>query len=321
MYGLLDVCKENPMFRLTVVGIIGFGLTASAAAQTVQWISNINQGVGQAKRTGLPLLLYITGSDKDGGDIKDNQQRAFRDPLVREIVSARFVPVRQAYGSASKQVLQEVGASPETRLAIVCITPNGKLVGTVGTGQIEQARALATQLTMLFRTYRTGVFERELKPKLEDDATRPGDIIKALKVIEKLLIIEADQGVVKLLENEKLASTVRKQVYGVLAVLSTPRCVKALLEAAPNDKLAATALKRCTPAGAEEMLSALDLEKPGELPVAYDAVTKICKIKGAKPRGFWNGKNERLLYDEIERVEAEVRKSAKRWRDRYEAYR
>lgn len=309
------------MLRLSVLGIVACGLTASAAAQTVQWISNINQGVGQAKRTGLPLLLYVTGSEKEGGDIKDNQQRAFRDPLVRDMIGARFVPVRQAYGSASKQILQEVGASPETRLAIVCITPDGKLVGTVGTGEIEEARALARQLTTLFRAYRTGVFEREVKPKLEDDATRPGDLVKALNLIEKLLITEADQSVAKLLENEKLTTTVRKQVYDVLAVLSTPPSVKALLEAAGNDKLAATALKRCTPAGAEELLPALDLEQQGKFIVAYEAVTAICKIKGTKPRGFWNGKNERLLHDEIERVEAEVRKSAKRWRDRYEAYR
>ena len=76
-----------------------------------------------------------------------------------------------------------------------------------------------------------------------------------------------------------------------------------------------------TPGAAAELLGALESEDSGEFLVAYEAVTKICKIRGTKPKGFWSGKNQQLLADEIERVTEEVRRAAKRWREKYEAYR
>lgn len=312
------------MYRALVVATVAWGLSSGALGQAqrpIQWISNTQQGVSQAKRAGLPVLFYVTGSGREGGDLKDAQQRSFRDQLVRGIAEARFVPIRLSLSSDNRAMLERMGARVGYGFCLVVATPRLELVGMIPPGQLTDARALARQLTTTFRKYRTGLFERELKPKLEEEATRPGDVIKALKTIEKLLIIEADEGVAKLLEREQLSKTVKKQVYNTLAVLSAPAGVKALLEAAPRDKLAANALKRCTAGAAGEMLPALESENFEEFLVAYEAMTKICKIKGKKPRGFWGGKNERLISAELERVREAVTKSARRWRERYEAYR
>lgn len=312
------------MYRALMAGAVVWALTSSAAGQVqrpIQWASNAQQGVAQARRVGLPVLFYVTGSGREGGDLKDAQQQAFRDDLVRGIAEARFVPIRLSQSTDNRAMLEQMGVRIGHGFCLVVATPELKLVGTIPPGQVADARAVARQLTALFRKYRADYFDRELKPKLEEETTRPGDVIKALKTIEKLLIIEADDQVAKLLEREGLSATVKKQVYNTLAVLSAPAGVKALLEAAPRDRLAANALKRCTAGAAGEMLPALESENFEEFLAAYEAVTKICNIKGKKPRGFWGGKNERLISEELERVKEAAAKSARRWRERYEAYR
>jgi hypothetical protein len=314
------------MFRSCLIVMAGLSLSAGAAAQgqrPIQWIANTQEGVAQAKRTGLPIIFYVTGSGRrDDSDLEQAQRRAFRDPLVRGIAEERFVPIRLPRSNENRNMLEQMGAPAATGLYLACATPDGKLIGTIPPDQVADARVLARQMTAMFRKYRVDMFQRELKPKLEDEAARPGDIVKALKVIEKFLILEADESVAKLLERGQLSKALQKQVYDVLAELSTPKSVDTLLEAALQDKLAATALARCTPAGAEQMLPALDLGQPQEkFLVVYEAVTKICKIKATKPPGFWSGPNARLIAEEIERVKAEVGKTAKRWRDRHEAYR
>ncbi len=314
------------MFRSWLIVTASLCWTACALAQgqrPVQWIGNKQQGVAQAQRTGLPIMFYVSGSSRnERSDLEQAQQRAFRDPLVRGIAEERFVPVRLPRSNENREMLEEIGAPGGVGLYLVFVTPDGKLIGTIPPGQAAEAKVLARQMTAMFRKYRVDVFERELKPKLENETAKAGEITKALKVVEKFLIVEADGMVAKLLEREGLSKTVAKRVYDVLAELSTPKSVETLLEAALQDKVAAKALTRCTPAGAEALLPALSPEPPEEkFLIVYEAVTTICKIEKPKPRGFWTGPNQRLIGEEIERVQAEVRESAKRWRAKYEAYR
>jgi hypothetical protein len=314
------------MLRLWLGIVAGVCLAACAAAQgqrPIQWMSNTQQGVAQAKRTGLPVLFYVSGAGRnDDSDLENAQARAFSDPIVRGIAEERFVPVRLPRSNENRQMLQQIGAPSGIGLYLAVVTPDGKLIGTIPPGQAAEAKVLAGQMTALFRKYRADVFKRELKPVLEDKEAKQADIIKALKVVEKFLIVEADESVAKLLERDGLSKTVTKRVRDTLAELSTPKCVEVLLEAALQDKLAAKALARCTPAAAEALLPTLSLEQPEEkFLVVYEAVTKICKISKTKPRGFWSGPNPRLIAEEIERVKVEVRKAAKRWREKYEAYR
>ncbi len=310
------------MLRSLMIVIAGLCLTASAVAQTqpIQWISNVNQGVSKAKRDGLPIMFYVAGSSK-GDDLKDAQQAAFRDPLVGSLARARFVTIRISRSTQNKQILEQLGAPTEFGNYLLFATPRMEMIGSIPPGQVADAGTLARQMTAMFRKFRKQLFERELKPKLESKETPVNEITKALKTIEKYLILEADESVAGLLKNGGLSANVKKQVYGTLATLSTSKSVKALLEAAPSDKLAQRSLGRCTPGGAEELLPALDSENDDEFVIAYEAMVKICKLGKKKSRGFWNGKNERLIYDELDRVDQGVRKASQRWKEKYEAYR
>lgn len=311
------------MFRIgaAAVLIICLGSLERAQAQPIQWISNSQQGVAKARSSGKPIMFYITsGSQGDKGDLKQDQQRAFRDPLVSSLARERFVPVRLANSSDTEKMLSDMGA-PRGGDQLVFSSPTGDYIGAIGPGQIRDAKSLAKGMVQMFRTYRDQVFNKDLKPVLENLNAPPGDVLKALNAVEELLILSADQTVADVLKREDLATTTAKKVYSTLATLSTPASVKALLEAAPNDKQAELALDNCTPAGAEEMLTALDLEKPDALIPAYEAVTKICKVKGKKPRGFWNGDNQQLMAEELERVKEEVKGVSKRWKKKYEDYR
>ena len=311
--------------RLIVLTSV-FWMVSEAAGQgqrPIQWLSNAQQGVAQAQRSGLPLLFYVGGSDSRHGDndLADAQQAAFRDPLVRGIAQERFVAVRLPRSSSTEATLDAMGVKAGAGYVLVVATPDGKHIGTIPPNQVAEAGTLAKQLVVMFRSYRTGIFEQELKPTLEDKTAKAGDVIKALKVIEKLLIIEADATVIALLERSDLTKTTNRQVYDTLATLSTQPAVEALLKASLNDNLAATALKRCTPGGAEALLPALDSQNFGEFYTAYDALVKICKLGKAKSRGFWGGQNERLINEELERVKSAASATAKRWREQYEAYR
>jgi hypothetical protein len=314
------------MLRLWLAVTASLMLAAPALAQAqrpIQWISNAQRGVAQAKRMGLPVMFYVTGSGRgDGGDLEDAQQATFRNALVRGIAEERFVPVRLPQSSDTKNILEQLGVSPRLAFSVVYATPDGELLGVAHPGVLANASALARHMTQMFRKYRRGVFEEELRPKLEDEESKPADLIRALRRIEKLLIVEADKSVAKLLERDDLTSTVRKEVYDVLAELSTGPAVDALLEAAANDKLAERALGRCTPAAAGHLLKQWDRQKnPEKFFLIYEAMADICNIRGTKPPGFWEGPKERLIKEEITRVSEAVREAAQRWKAKYEAYR
>jgi hypothetical protein len=311
------------MLRSLLIIAAAASLTAQAAAQTrpIQWLSNINQGIGQAKRAGLPIMFYVSGSGRDDGDIGDAQQVTFRDPLVGEIARERFVAVRLARSTQTKELLAQLGTPTEYGNYIVFVTPEMKLLGQVQPGQVADARVMAQQMTMAFRKFRTELFERDIKPILEDKEAKPANLTKALKHIQKLLITEADTSVVQFVKERELSNTVRKQAYDALAKLSTQNCAKALLEAALNDKLAEKALGRCEDGVADALIPSLDAENFNEFVIAYESLVKICGLKGKKSRGFWNGKNQRLIDEELDRVEQAARAAAQNWRQRYEPYR
>lgn len=312
------------MFRLLVTVMAGVCLTASAAAQTrpIQWLSNVGRGVSQAKRVGRPIMFYVCGSGGDEeDDLEDAQQEAFRDPLVVGIAAERFVPIRLARSNQTKELLEQLGAPTKYGHYVLLVTPEMKVLGTVQAGQATEASTLARQMTAAFRKFRKELFERELKPVLEKEDSPPADVLKVLKKIEELLILEADESVVKLAGREGLSANVQKRAYDLLATLSTAKCARALLEAAPNDKLAERALGRCEAGVAVELIPALDSEQFGEFVVAYEALVKICKLGKKKSRGFWKGDNQRLIDEELDRVEQAARETARRWKARYEAYR
>jgi len=312
------------MQRFIVLIASGLLVAAPARAQRpIQWISNMNQGVAQARKTGRPIMFYITGKSGNSqqDDILEAQQNTFRDPLVVGIAQERFIPVRLALSTQTKEMLRKLGAPTETGKYLLFTTPNMVSLGTLQPNQVADKNALPRLMTNMFRNYRDKVFEESIKPKLEDPETKDADLIRLFNQIERMLIMKADASVIKLIDGGKLGKNTLKQAYGTLASLSTRSSVQALHKAAVHDKIAVIALNKCTTGGAESLLPMLNSENDEEFFVAYGAMVKICKLGKPKPKGFWYGKNDRLIDEELDRVEKGVRSAAGKWRAKYEPYR
>ncbi len=312
------------MFRKHVIAVtflIKAITCATLMAQPVDWVTDVEEGMGKAKGLGVPVLFYLDTAEEDAEDSGDAQERSFTDGVVRTIVRERFVPVRLRKSAMTEMLLKQLEAKEATPYSIVVATPRGHLVGTIRAGQVAKPDTLADQLTALFRKYRTGVFEGDLKPTLEDESAKADQLIEALRVIEKLLIVEADSTVVQLLDREQLSEDVRERAYQTLAVLSTKITVEALLAAAPGDEAAAAALSKCTPDAAEALLPKLDPAKPDVAILVYDTVTRICKVDAVKPELFAEDAPEEAQRQEIERVKRVVTEAAERWREEHKALR
>jgi hypothetical protein len=221
----------------------------------------------------------------------------------------------------TEMLLKQLEAKEATPFTVLVATPRGHLVGTIRAGHVAKPNTLADQLTALFRKHRMSVFKGDLKPTLEDESANADQLIEALKVIEELLIVEADSSVLQLLDRKQLSEDARERAYQTLAVLSTTRTVEALLAAALGDEAAAAALSKCTPDAAEALLPKLDPAKPGVAIVVYNAVTRICEVDAVKPELFMEDAPEEAQRQEIERVKRAVTEAARRWREEHKAVR
>ncbi len=307
---------------LAVVAAALLFMPQAAAQQdaAIQWSLKVEEAVAHAGETKQPLMFWVVGrSDSRDHRLERDQKRAFRDRLVVEL-SRRFLTV-QLSRSRYREQLEEWNLSPWTNLEIVFATPAGEKIDTLAPAGVANAEALARKMALVYRHYRGVVFEREIKPKLEDEQASDRDLRLALKLVAEFLILSADQSVIQLLERESLGGAVRDEVYDVLAALSTPASVEALLERARDAERAGAALARCTPDAAERMLPALDGEDADLRLAVYRAVTRICKIRDVKNDRFWQGRNLVIKRKEIERVRQIVTATAKRWRERYAEYR
>jgi hypothetical protein len=286
----------------------------------IQWRLDVPQAVEEARRSRLPMMFWVVGrSGSRDKDLERDQKRAFRDSLVAELAS-RFVTVQLSRSRYSEQ-LEEWSLSRRANLEIVFSTPDGDKIDTLAPLGVADAETLARKMALVFRHYRQQIYERELKPNLEDAEATDQELRAALRLIAKLLILSADEAVIGLLERKSLSAERRRQVYETLAVLSTRLGVAALLERAVGDEAAAAALTGCTPDGAEQMLSALKVEDFAQRLIVYRAVTRICRISNVKPDRFWGGRYETVKLKEIQRVSDIVTRAAERWRQRYAEYR
>jgi hypothetical protein len=287
---------------------------------TIPWSLQVEQAVARARQEQRPLMFWVLGGSRNRNDrIERDQKRAFADPLVREL-AGRFVPVRLSR-SRYRDLLEKWRLSPRTNLEIVFVTPDGERIDTLAPGGVADPEIFARKMTLVFRHYRGQMFAREIKPKLEDDATSEKELRAALGRIAEFLILSADKSVIDLFERRALGAETRKQAYDTLAALSTSASVEFLLGLAVEDERAAAALQRCTPDGAEQMLTKLGGDDPELHLAVYRAVTRICKLRDVKRDRFWQGRIASLKRKETERVSRLVAATAKRWRERYADYR
>ncbi len=296
---------------------------AAAAAQeqaTIAWSRDVKQAVALARQTRRPLMFWVLGrsGSRDHRTERD-QKRAFRDPLVFAL-SKRFVPARLSR-SRYREQLEEWDLSPRLNMDIVFVTPEGKRIDVLSSQGARDPQVLARKMSLVFHAYRSDLFERELKPKFDDEKTPEQELRAALRLVRELVILPASSTVVKLLERPKHSAALRAELYDTLAVLSTQTTVTALLDEAASDPRAAQALRRCVPSAVPVLLEALGSENQTLHLAVYHAVTRICHIRDVRPDRFWNGRIASLKRKEIERVRTLASQYARRWKERYEEYR
>jgi hypothetical protein len=297
--------------------IVLLALVGVAVGQNpIQWRTDPEAAVETARSTLLPVLFFVPPSrDDERSEIKKAQDDTFRTPVVREVLERFFVPIMLPRTTDNMQMMAEMGAPTAYGMYLAVVSPSGKLVGVVEPVDTSTPKRLFARLVVLFNTYRHELYTREVQPILERPDASPADVERALGLVLKFRIAEADGAVLKLLERSNLMATLRHDVFQTVAALSTPLAVEALLDAAPNDHAAALALEHCTPAGAESMVPALKPDGSERTWLAYKAITQIDWIEDRKYRAFWQDADEARKTAEIERVTRLAKENAARWRD------
>ena len=292
---------------------------ATADAQTsggINWSYQAKEGVAFARKTRQPMMFWIVGRTCCEGDrIKNRELKAFRDSRVLEL-ARNFVTVRLSR-SANADLLKSWNLSTKTDLAIVFSTPDGKRLDMLHASAIVDPEALARKMQAVLKSYRNKLFRDEIETVLVDPQAKPGDVVDALELIERLALTQADKPLIDLLDRQSPDADTRGKTLATLAKLSTPAAVDYLLKAAREEDAAVEALKECTPVAAERLLSAVKSDYADLLPVVYEASAHICGLRSVKPRRFWEGENKFVLDKEFERVRKLVAEQAERWRKQH----
>jgi len=259
------------------------------------------------------MVYVLAGSEDRDNNLQNAQRRALADPRVVRLAQ-RFIPLRLSR-SADRDVLGDFGLPETANMMMSFVTPDGKHLGDLSGGGISQASSLAAKLLLVYRTYTQQMFEKDLKPKLEDPETRPEELKRTLGIIVEFGIGPADATIAKLLER-RLDAALHDAACNALAALSTKTAIQTLLELSRGgDARATRALESCTPVGAELLLEEL---KPDAEPfdyVVYKAITKACGIRNVWPERRFERARPREKEQEVERVSGLVREAAARWKE------
>jgi hypothetical protein len=292
--------------RILVLSLLALAPTSTALAQgTIQWLTDPRTAIQQAQASGRPMMVYVRASSSersDEDDVDRDHQKSFRDPRVLQI-AASFVPLRLS-ASRDRQILGDFGLSQSASMEMAFVTPEGEPLGpTLSAGGIGQPDSLAKRLRQALDAYGVKIYNKELKPVLEDKDARPDAIKQALGRTADIGVRSADRDVSAILERDPLEASVKNAALTTLATLSTPTAAKALLkQARKEDAVAIKQLERLTPVGAEALLDEL-IDKDGKVDfIAYNAVVRAMRIAGPKPKKFFESASAEAVKKETERV-------------------
>lgn len=288
--------------------------TALAQNNAIDWVQDPAAAVALAQRTKRPIMAYAVASERYRDDqIDRDQKRAFRDPRVIA-KSQRFIPLRMSR-SRHRELLDQFGFPERANMVISFVNPSGEQIADISAQGITQVDSLLQKMNAVLEKYGQEIFATEVKPKLDDLKTPPGDLLDALRIVREFEIKSADEPIIQLLGRDRLPPNVRNAVYETLATLGTKTALEKLLELARGDDAAAAkALQQCTPAAAELMLAYL---KPDAKPfdyVAYKTVMHICRVVKPKPERYFENSTQKMIEEEIQRVSDQVRTVAQRWK-------
>lgn len=315
------------MFHMCALTLTAILLTSSTATaqRKVSWTRDVQAAVAKSKQTKLPLMFLIEGDSRERDQrLDDERRKAMLDDRV-VYAARRFIPVIVVRSDSRQQDLfRRLQVPASANMDVVFSTPDGEKIDTFSA--LHQPDTFAQKMTLVFNAYRDQFYKQELKGVI-DDPTNVANTIKALKFVEAFTIESADRDVVKLLEKASGNPRLKQQAMETLAALSTEPAVEALWKEAllgpgESGRAAAKALEKITPAAAERVMrQGFNSGDPRELVLAYNVVTAACSIKDAKPDRFWEGDNQRVQKQELERVTRIVENKAQRWRDTFGRYR
>lgn len=316
---MLRCHRSTAVVSLAALCCIALSAPVLAQSKSIQWSLDMKKSAAEAQKGKRPMMVWIIGSSDDrSNDTEREQKKSFANPLVVEL-SKRFACVRLSR-TTNKELLNQWKVPPATNLDIVFVSPEGEKIDMIGAAGSSLPESLAQKMSLVFRQHRNKLYENDLKATLADANAKPGDVKSALDTIDDLIIDTADGGVIELCKRTTDEPT-KIKCYAVLAQLSTAPSIKYLVEAASSDKRAADALAKATPGGAAVLIEYIDGTDADKRLIAYTAAAKICKIKDAKPEGFWKNPNEKIKNDELTRVKKAVESKAKTWSDTLGKYR
>ncbi len=302
------------MTRASALLVLLLGAAPALAQQEIPWLTEPQQAVNEAKRSGRPLMVYVLASNKDRDPKLDHlQKEALINPRVVQL-SRQFVPLRLSR-SMSQDVLPSFGLSDRANMEMSFVTPDGEVIDRITAGGVAQASSLAEKLVLVLRAYGKKIYDKQVKPVLEDAEAKTPDLKKAVLLVSNFHITTADKDLLELTDRPRLDRALRGDVYDALASLSTKLAIDKLFElAVAEDSRAAKALEKCTPLGAEHLLDKLSVEEFNY--GVYKTVTQACDIRNVKSAKFFeNAKQERIKQEEIDRVSKLVREAAQRWKE------
>ena len=305
-------------WSLALLFLCGVAAHDVRAQNPVQWSGNAKQAVDRAAEQSLPLLIWVKeGLDHDDDDLEDAQEDCFRDPVVVGMIHKHFVPLRVNRNSRVMEEAQKLGLPTGFGLYCAVLTHDGRLLDQMGPGEVAQPAVFAGRLSTAYAKFSDDLYEKEIRPLLEDPATPKPKARVAAQTVWRLGIRKADTAIIGLLARPDLQPQETARLYELLASLGTQASIGALLERA-EEKAAAAALTKAEPGALEwllpEMPGVEGEVSPKQL-AAYTAAAKVCRT-AAKGKEWWDSAKSELRAKEIERVQTKAETVVEFWRER-----
>lgn len=304
----------------TLAALVLLTPRAALAQNPVQWSTNAGRAIERAREQLLPILIWVKDGRNDGGgngdnDLEDAQEDCFRDPVVVGIIQKHFVPLKVSRNSRSVEEMKRLGLPTGFGLYCAVLTYDGNVLDTMGPGEVAQPHTFATHLNTAYTRFCGDVYQKEIKPVLEDLKSPKSKARLAAQAVWRLGIKQADTVVIGLLSREDLSAMEKSRVYELLASLSTAKSIGALLERA-DDKQASAALAKANPGALEWLLPAMPSAE-GEISArqlaAYTAAAKICRTS-PKGKDWWDNAKPEARQKELDRVGMQAATVLEFWR-------
>lgn len=296
--------------------------TAANAQNPIQWSGNARMSIERAREMSLPLMFWVDQrvNWNDDDDLRDAQERAFRDPIVAWIAQQRYVPVRVSRNSRVLEECRELGLPTDFGLYVALVTPAGQVLDQINPGDVATPEALAERLAAASRKYRNELYDQKYKAIITNKEAPKAEVRQAVQAVWRLGMFSAAPDVVALLDRTDLTQTERSRLYGMIAAIATKPCVEALLSrAASGDREAASALGRAEPGALEWLIPELppgdsDAFTPRQM-AAYVAVAQVAKTGAVRPEAFWKNSKVEDRTREMDRVRARAQAVLEYWQE------